>query len=843
MKEILILVDGNSLINRAYYALPPLTNAKGEFTQAVYGFTTMLIKTMQSYEPMYVAVAFDLPKPTFRHKMYDGYKATRKKMPPELASQIPLLKRQLRLMNIAVLEKEGYEADDVIGTVAKRSGVETFIITGDRDSLQLIDDKIRVVLTKRGITETVVLDEAKLKEEFSLTPRGVIDFKALAGDSSDNIPGVPGVGEKTAISLIEKYGDLDGVYSHASEISGKLGERIRANEASARMSFALATIDVNAPIEFKLDDFTYDFPFSDDVRRFFVENNFRSLTKRDDIFALDTATGDEQKERETIEIFSASELSAVLDGVKEVAFHLGDDVHFSFDGEREYVAKVHRTLIDEGMTLVEVIGTFKPVLESSSVKKFVYDGKKLKRTLASFGVALTAYDDVRLRQFLADMRVKSDSCESFAELNGYGAEVACALKGKNSELKKEIADKGMTKLYEDIELPLEEVLYDMEERGVQIDTDVLDSLGKKYSTEAMAEEQAIYALAGRTFNINSPKQLAEVLFDELKIPYPGRTKKRSTSAEVLSQIVDKHEIVPRVLRYRFLAKLNSTYIEGIRKLLDGNGVVHTEYKQMLTTTGRLSSVEPNLQNIPVRDEEGKALRGLFVARKGYTLVSADYSQIELRLLAHFSGDEIMLKLYRDGEDIHSRTAAEVFGVPLSEVTESMRRKAKTVNFGIVYGMSDYGLSESLGCPVWEARRYMEKYFERFKSIAPYFADIVARAKETGYTTTLMGRVRYIPELGASNYMTRQFGERAAMNMPLQGSAADIIKMAMVAVHRRLKGTDSALILQIHDELIIEAREEEAERVRDILVEEMENAVKLRVPLVADWAIGKSWIDC
>lgn len=843
MKEILILVDGNSLINRAFYALPPLTNAKGEFTQAVYGFATMLIKAIQGYEPRYVAVAFDLPKPTFRHKMYDGYKATRKKMPTELASQIPILKNQLQLMNIAILEKEGYEADDVIGTVAKHSGVETYIITGDRDSLQLIDDKVRVVLTKRGITETVVLDEEKLKEEFSLTPRGVIDFKALAGDSSDNIPGIPGVGEKTAVSLIEKYGDLDGVYSHAGEIAGKLGERIRDNEESARMSFALATIDVNAPIKFSLDDFTYDFPFSDDVRRFFTENNFRSLTKRDDIFEFASASSVAQLQLQTVELFSVGEVSAVIEGAKEVAFHLGDDVHFSTDGEREYVAKVHRTLIDEGMTLVEAIEAFKPVLQSGSVVKFVYDGKKLKRTLASFGVELVAYDDVHLRQFLADMRVKNESCESFAELNGYETAVACALKRKNSELKKEIADKGMTKLYEDIELPLEEVLYDMEERGVQIDTGVLDSLGKKYSAEATVEEQSIYVLAGRTFNINSPKQLAEVLFDELKIPYPGKTKKRSTSAEVLSQIVDKHEIVARVLRYRFLAKLNSTYIEGIRKLLDGNGVVHTEYKQMLTTTGRLSSVEPNLQNIPVRDEEGKALRGLFVARKGYTLVSADYSQIELRLLAHFSQDEIMLKLYRDGEDIHTRTAAEVFGVPISEVTDAMRRKAKTVNFGIVYGMSDYGLSESLGCPVWEARRYMEKYFERFKKIEPYFADIVARAKETGYTTTLMGRVRYIPELGASNYMTRQFGERAAMNMPLQGSAADIIKMAMVAVHRRLKGTDSALILQIHDELIIEAREEDAERVRDILVEEMENAVKLRVPLVADWAIGKSWIEC
>ncbi|MFR1566281.1 MAG: DNA polymerase I [Christensenellales bacterium] len=842
----MLLIDGNSLINRAFYALPPLTNAKGEPTQAVYGFTTMLIKAIEDYKPKYIAVAFDLKAPTFRHLKYDGYKATRKGMPEELAVQLPILKELLKLMNISIVEKQGFEADDIIGTLAADDSVMTYIITGDRDSLQLIGKTTRVVLTKRGITDTVVLDEAKLMEDFALTPRQVIDYKSLAGDSSDNIPGVPGVGDKTALNLISRYSDLGGVYSHIDEIGGKLGERLRAGEQSALLSYELATIKTDVPLEEKTSDFIFDFPFSAPVRTFFADNGFKSLLKRDDIFAAGSEKAAVVKMTVVSEkrIESLEFLSQLFSEAVSFAVAFCDDIRISTDGAAEYVIPLNRSLVDTGFEYGAVIRALKPYLENSELKKYVFDGKRVKKTLKSEGTGLSGYDDVKLLQYLADMRVGGDSLTELLETLGYDKDKpAAALFLLGEELKREIKRLGMEELYLKAELPLVDVLFDMEERGVQVDVKLLNKLGDKFISEADQLSKVIFELAGKRFNINSPRQLASVLFDDIKIPYPKKSAKHSTNAEILEMITEEHEIVPLVSKYRFIAKLNSTYIEGIRRLFTPDNIIHTDYKQMLTTTGRLSSAEPNLQNIPVREEEGKSLRGLFTARDGYTLVSADYSQIELRLLTHFSGDSRMLELYRNGEDIHTRTAAEVFGVPVSEVTSKMRREAKVVNFGIIYGMSDYGLSQSLKCSVSTARKYMETYFERFSSIKPYFDSIVQNAKKTGYTTTLLGRVRYIPELASPNYMTRQFGERAAMNMPLQGSAADIIKLAMVDVAARLKGLKSRLILQIHDELIVEADDKEVDTVKAVLKESMENCVSLSVPLTVDIECGKSWLDC
>lgn len=844
----LLLIDGNSLINRAFYALPPLTNSKGEPTQAVYGFTTMLIGAIGKYTPKYIAVAFDLPAPTFRHKMYDGYKATRKKMPDELAVQLPILKEQLRLMNISIVEKPGYEADDIIGTLSRDQSVMTYIITGDRDSLQLIDDTTNVVMTKRGITETVLYDEKQLLADYGLTPRQVVDYKSLAGDGSDNIPGVPGVGDKSATGLIEKYGSLDGVYEHVGEIPGKLGEKLIAGEQSARLSYTLATIKTNVPLDEKTTDFTFDFPFSTAVRRFFIDNNFKSLLKRDELFDEVSASPVGQAERiehNQVTVSDLDEIRALLDKTDEFSLTVTKSgVAISTDGKTEYFAPIRTNLIDPGFGYIDILKAISPYLADKNKDKILFEAKKFKHELARYGYDLVNYDDVKLLQYLVDMRVDSETLDNLLENAGYDKNFpAVATFALAKKLLGEIESLGMTELYIRAERPLTDVLFAMEERGVKVDVAKLDELGEKFTAEAAELADVIYRLAGRKFNINSPRQLATVLFDELKIPYPKKGNKHSTNSEILDMIKDDHEIVRLASEYRSLMKLNSTYIEGFRKLLTPDDVIHTDYKQTMTTTGRLSSAEPNLQNIPVREEEGKQLRGLFVARPGYTLVSADYSQIELRLMAHFSGDELMLKLYNDGEDIHARTAAEIFGVDISAVTSTMRREAKTVNFGIIYGISDYGLAQSLKCSPYVAKKYMTKYFERFKGIKPYLKSVVENAKKTGYTTTLLGRKRYIPELNAANYATRQFGERAAMNMPLQGSAADIIKLAMNAVYEKLADTNSRLILQIHDELIVETRDDEVEKVEAILKDCMENAVKLRVPLTVDVEHGKSWIDC
>ncbi len=837
--ETFIVIDGNSLINRAFYALPPLNGKDGKPTQAVYGFVTMLIKLMD-YKPDYLAVAFDLKAPTFRHKEYELYKANRKGMPDDLAVQLPILKDLLRQMGIAVVEKEGYEADDIIGTMARRYEGPTYIVTGDRDSFQLIDDSTKVIMTKRGITETTEFDRTELKAQYNLSPGEVIVYKALAGDSSDNIPGVPGIGEKTATDLVNRFGTLDNVYANIDEIRGKTREKLLDGKDSAYMSLKLATIDTNVPDLPKAENCPMKFPFGDNVKATFDELNFKSLLRREEIFS-----GEATENRNILpecEIISLQQLTKMLSCEQSVPLLIEQSGIYVAIGEKGYKLPLKETLLDEGEDEYTALCGLKPFLEGEALK-IVFDAKTLKKRLAVFGVSLNNFFDVELCQYLIDSTVDHQSLVRLGEEYSVTGGAPSVLKKLYEILSVKLKSANMEELYFKLELPLVNVLFDMERTGFKVDLSMLNELNSRYEVQIKALRDEIIKLAGHEFNINSPKQLATVLFEELKIPYPKRSKSYSTNAEILEPLRGNFPIVDKVLKYRFLFKLKSTYLDGLKIMLDKDDVVHTEFKQMLTTTGRLSSVEPNLQNIPIRTEEGRNLRNLFVAREGNILVSADYSQIELRLMAHLSGDKRMVEAYQCGEDIHASTASEIYGVPLSEVTPNMRREAKIVNFGIIYGMSDFGLAQSLGITPRLAGQYIKRYFERFEGVKRYLDSTVEFAREHGYVETLYGRRRYIPELKSSNFMKRSFGERAAMNTPLQGSAADIIKAAMIDVADRLKGMKSKLILQIHDELIIDAAMEEEQEVKRILVDCMENVTKLNVPLKVEVGCGKRWFDC
>lgn len=848
--EKLIVIDGNSLVNRAYYALPPLNNPAGEPVQAVYGFATMLIKAIEDIKPDYIAVAFDLRAPTFRHKQYSGYKATRKGMPDELASQMPILKNMLKIMGIKCLESEGFEADDIIGTMSKRNKVMTYIITGDRDSLQLIDESTTVLLTKRGLTDIQAVDEQELKAAFKLTPSQVIEYKALAGDSSDNIPGVTGIGDKTAMNLLEKYDNIDNLYAHIDEITGAVQTKLINGKENAYLSKMLATIKTDMTLDCEIGQCTYIYPFDLKVRAFFEQMNFKSLLKRTDIFSTGASALPQQvkKPAATVKVVkSLEELTSLLENLtfKRIAFNYGESVSFAFDDVNEYIININYSFFDEGLDVYKVLTAFKPVLENPDIIKILYDAKHCKKVLKhDFKIVLNGYEDIKLAQYLTDMAANYSSIAALIKTYEIDDnEIATGINYIWNELKKSLKELNMEELYYNMELPLIEVLFSMEELGFKLDLKKLNELGEKYTSEQTILEKQITDMAGHPFNVRSPKQLAVVLFEELKIPYPKKGTNYSTGAEILEPLEVDYPIATLVLKYRFVAKLNSTYIEGLRKLVDKNGMVHTEFRQTLTTTGRLSSVEPNLQNIPVREEEGKALRGLFIASPDHTLIAADYSQIELRLMAHMADDELMKKAYLSNEDIHTATAALVFGVDASDVTPKMRREAKAVNFGIIYGISDFGLATNLKISRSAAKKYIENYFEKFSGVKKYLEDSVVVAKKTGSVSTLFGRVRKIPELFSSSYNTRQFGERAAMNMPLQGSAADIIKIAMINVYNALKPLKSKLILQIHDELIVDAAIDEIKQVKSILKDCMESAVKLSIPLTVEIGEGNSWLEC
>ncbi len=850
----LILLDSNSLINRAFYALPNLSTHSGQHTGAIFGYINMLMKIVSTYNPTHIIATFDRKAPTFRKAMYAGYKATRKPMPTELASQLAPLKEILSAMNIPIVEMDGYEADDIIGTLAKRFAVETFVVTGDKDSLQLIDDTTTVLLTKKGITEIVYYDKAMLASE-GLVPSQIIDLKSLMGDSSDNIPGVTGVGEKTAMDLLAKYTTLDGVYAHLNEIKGKLQEKLVSSKEMAYLSYELATINVNSPVEFdNLDDAKFVPVFSQEVKRLLKSLELTKIAERMNFVGEES--GDTVNINQDIYIPKAVDIDD-LHGLGEVISHLILQGKFAFSLSRRvtlstdeecYNIVISDNLLGDGINYSEFIDAMKGVFESDKIVKICYDLKNNMRVLSNDGISLKGVEsDVLLKAYLVDANrnYKSEQ-ELFNAYNLPEGEESALIYYIDSIIDKELEERNLTKLYKEVELPLVQVLFDMEEQGFKVDVEMLGELNNKFSQELDRLLKEIIELAGKPFNVNSTKQLASVLFDELGLKTGKKTKTGySTNVDVLNSIKNQHPIVPLILRQRELSKLKSTYLDGMLPLIDSKQKIHTVFKQTVTSTGRLSSTEPNLQNIPIRKSDGKLIRKMFVASEGNTLVCADYSQIELRLMAEFSGDETMLEAFNNGVDIHRTTAGKVFGVPFEMVTEEMRRQAKAVNFGIIYGISDFGLSEDLGVSVYQAREFINSYFATYPKVKRYMDKCVEIAKEQGYVTTYLNRRRDIPELKSSNYNLRSFGERVAMNMPLQGSASDIIKVAMLKVFNALKegGYKAKLIMQVHDELIIDCPLDEVEQVKKLLVDNMQNNTPdFTVKLIAECSCGKSWLE-
>ncbi len=839
----LILIDGNSLLNRAYYAMSVFTTKDGLPTNGIFGFIKLIFKIIDDESPRYMAVAFDVHAPTFRHKMYGAYKATRKPMPDDLVKQVPVLKELLAAMHIRTVELAGYEADDILGTLTRRfTNVHTLVYTGDRDAYQLVKENVDVCFTRRGVSDLERLTAENFQSIVGLTPAQIIDEKALMGDSSDNIPGVRGVGPKSAIDLLTEYGDLDQVYAHLGELTPRLADRLRENRELAYLSRTLATIDTNVPVPITLEECVITLPFPEEARSFFGKLEFRSLVNSDRFPA----------KRKADEVILVTDANDFLERVRSQ--HLfsvcyeKEGFYIAF-GDEEYFLPIRENFIERGFFLEEL----KPVLAylfSAENRVIVPDYKAFLHVLGSVGLTFDAEaEDVMLLRYLGDSNLRPSTAKEIAKDFALTAE-HCAKALSLAAGQALAKTKGTTEetLYRELELPLAAVLYKMEKTGVRVDVKKFPVFAEKYKGELAELSAQIYALAGvDSFNLNSPFQLSEVLFDKLGFETKGvKHNSRggfSTNADVLEKLAEEHEIARLILRYREIQKLQSTYIDGIRPLVI-NGIVHTTYHQTMTTTGRLSSANPNLQNIPVRTDSGRELRKMFVAREGCVLVDADYSQIELRLLAQFSGCDTLIEAYRTGADIHTATASRVFGVPVEEVTPTLRRRAKTINFGIIYGMSAYGLAKDLGCSSSEASAYIKKYFEEHPAVKAYMDGNVLRAMQTGYVTTVLGRKRYIPEVRSTNYNMRSFGERAAMNMPLQGSAADIIKIAMLRVSDRLQRDNfkSRLVLQVHDELVLDSPEDEAERAAAMLKEEMESAFTLDVPLTVEVGMGKNWYE-
>lgn len=851
MKE-LVLIDGNSLLNRAFYATKLLSTKDGTPTNAVFGFIKLLLKIISDNKPDKLIVTFDLKAPTFRHKMYDGYKATRKPMPDDLAAQVGILKSLLKSMDICMCEKEGYEADDLIGTLSHAfADTHSIIITGDRDSYQLVDERTDVYITKKGVSELLKLNEKNFVSEIGYPPARVIDMKALMGDSSDNIPGVPGIGEKTAFSLVTQFGPLDSVYEHLDEIPASVRAKLESGRESAYLSRTLATIDREVPLNVSEEDGEIRMPFSAEVRDQFLKLEFTSLLRLD-IFAEESDSPAPVAKVQVTEkaITDVDDfLSAFRPELFAAAAMRDGSYRFYADGT-EYILRPARTLLDEGVSAEEASRLLRELFSRKDATVLLYGKKEFRHILRREGAQLLCNaEDLSLMKYLAEPSGKNQELEEALREDGLDdAFPAAGLFGLYQLLREKTEREGLLSLYRDVELPLSDVLYDMECEGVRIDLSTSARFEKRYREEIARITEEIYLQAGETFNINSPMQLGRILFDKLRLPAPKKSKKGtySTSADILEKLAPDYKIVQNVLACRHFQKLLSTYIDGFKPLIDpATGLVHTTFNQTLTTTGRLSSANPNLQNIPIRDDEGRELRKLFVARsEDRILIDADYSQIELRLLAHFSGCKELVQAYREGRDIHALTASQVFEVPLSQVTPEQRREAKAVNFGIIYGISEFGLASNLNISNKRAGEYIKKYFETYSDVKKYMDSNVAFAREHGYVTTLLGRKRVIPEIRSSNFNLRSFGERAAMNMPLQGSSADIIKIAMINVSKQLKerGFRSKLILQVHDELVIDAYQEESEEVAKLLQYEMENAVQLSVPLTAEVHCGKNWYE-
>lgn len=828
--EKLIIIDGNSILNRAYYGIRPLSTADGIPTNAIYGFMNVLMKLMDDYSPEYLCVAFDLKAPTFRHKMYSEYKAQRKGMPEDLATQMPILKELLGAMNVTMLSLEGYEADDIIGTVSRiceESNVECYISTGDKDDLQLASRTTKILLTTTVYTgsKTDVMDCDAVFEKYGVTPKEFIDVKALMGDPSDNIPGVAGIGEKTALELIKKFHSLDGIYENIDDplIKKSQRQKLSDNKELAYFCYKLCEICRSVPIDFSVEDARVRDPqegvFLQQLRRLELKRLIQRYDPTPEPVPVLQA-----------EIFPASEKEIqAAQELDELAFiAMEDTILFALDGKNYSapLASLKTALQGPSLKITHQLKNALHILEKAQIRL----GEN------RYDTELGAYilDPVDTKYNIDELCAKVDS-----------PPCPCALIRVRQEQLKEIDAREQTRLLNDIELPLVDVLYSMETAGCKIDTRQLKIFGEFLGERIAASENSIYFLAGETFNINSPKQLGEILFEKLGLPVVKKSKRGySTDSVVLEKLRPKHEIIEYIIDYRQAAKLKSTYVDALLPLVDENGRIHSTLNQTVTATGRISSAEPNLQNIPVRTELGRELRKMFVAREGCVLVDADYSQIELRLLAHVSQDENMINAFKENEDIHRLTAARVFGVPDFLVTDEMRGLAKTVNFGVIYGQSEFSLASELKIPRKDAKKYIESYFEKYSGVRRYLDDTIARAYENGYVSTIFGRRRYVPELSSKSFNLRSFGERVAMNTPIQGSAADIIKIAMVKVFNALKEEcpASRLILQIHDELIIEAPENEAEKAAALLRREMENAAQLCVPLLADVNMGKSWYD-
>lgn len=869
MREKIVLIDGHSILNRAFYGVPDLTNSEGLHTNAVYGFLNIMFKILDEEKPEYLAVTFDVHAPTFRHKMFAEYKGTRKPMAEELREQVPVIKEVLKSMKIEIIEQEGLEADDLLGTISRtceEKGLDVAIISGDRDTLQLATEhvKIRIPKTKQGSTEVEDYNAADVVEKYGVTPTEFIDVKALMGDTSDNIPGVPGVGEKTATKIIQQYQSIENAYEHADEIKPpRASKNLKEYWEQAKMSKVLATIETHADIPFELEKAHFENPYTEEAYVLFQRLQFKNMLSRFDVeaegndveAAFREVTGRDEIERVFAEALKAERVGAAFSedsgnvlplfahpsGFGRIALSWGADeivsIPCDMDTDFDYLAG----------KLSELARTV-PCFSMCGLKEYLKYLPEAKQE-NSFDVIVAAYllnplksdydyTDVA-REHLGILIDEKLSDASKACYEAYTAYAAAPV------LEEKLKKSGMDSLFSEIEMPLVFTLFDMEQAGVRVEAEELKRYGDQLGERIVDLEKEIYELAGEEFNINSPKQLGVILFDKLQMPHAKKTKTGySTAADVLEKLAPDYPIVEKILDYRQLAKLKSTYADGLAVFIGEDRRIHGKFNQTVTATGRLSSTEPNLQNIPVRMELGRLIRKVFVPEEGYVFVDADYSQIELRILAHCSGDEQLIQAYREARDIHRMTASQVFHTPFDEVTDLQRRNAKAVNFGIVYGISSFGLSQDLSITRKEAAEYIEHYFETYPGVKKFLDDSVAHAKENGYAVTLFGRRRPVPELKSSNFMQRNFGERVAMNAPIQGTAADIIKIAMIGVNEELKKRNmkSRLILQVHDELLIETWEPEETEVREIIKDKMENAADLLVPLIADIHTGRNWYE-
>ena len=893
MSKKLILIDGHSILNRAFFGIPDLTNSEGIHTNAMYGFLNIMFKFIDEEKPDYITVAFDLSEPTFRHKAYEAYKGTRKPMAPELKQQVPLIKELLRTMNITVIEKAGYEADDIIGTIAKRSaavGIDVSVISGDRDLLQLAEDKIqiRIPKTKKGVTEVENYYPEDVVALYGVTPLEFIDMKALMGDTSDNIPGAPGVGPKTASAIIQKYHSVDNVLAHLDELKPpKAQKSITENAEQVKMSRFLAEININVPLDYNIENAEIGDFYNSASYELFKKYNFKTMLKRFDKDMTAAPKTDVLKDIVVIQELGDSE--NIIKKACEV-INNGGNLGLSIIHEEKCIyglgiclsEKETYFIIKQGFITdeylkdaVQKLGVLSDTNKKGQIR--VFDLKEILWAFEKDGnlkISQDAFVDVSIASYLLKPNDENYEPEQIAlqylnitfpskselfgkagvqemlmtkldELAEYACESAYVSLFSADLILKELENENMTELFANIEMPLVFVLYDMQKEGVRVDKEGLKSYGEVLGNRIQVLEKEIYDEAGEEFNINSPKQLGVILFEKMNMPYKKKTKSGySTAVDVLDKLAPEYPFVKKILEYRQLAKLKSTYADGLAAYISEDGRIHGKFNQTITATGRISSTEPNLQNIPIRMELGRQIRKVFIPKEGCVFLDADYSQIELRIMAHMSKDEKLIEAYNMAEDIHRITASQVFGVPFDEVTDLQRRNAKAVNFGIIYGISSFGLSQDLSISRKEASDYIEQYFKTYPKIKGYIDSMVEDAKKTGYSLTMFNRRRPIPELKSSNFMQRSFGERVAMNAPIQGTAADIIKLAMIRVYDALKkgGYKSKLLLQIHDELLVETYPDEIEDVKKIIEDGMKNAVKLSVPLEIDMKQGNNWLE-